>query len=273
MYRSRRHFVEELAEVLNDLYGTEVGRMAPTLVRILEHWCSDMPNCVFSSRQYRHQADKANSERSDLQRDRSEHADSPAKRIEKNKKNSTSAIDLIISGTSSTLSPEKGQKEAGHALKKWLENAKEVVIIDPYIFKRSSNSDESDDDRATKDSSHISRLVDTVGTVKNITFIYGFAEKKSKIISLGIAEKIANALRKPGFKVKYYCAKNLHDRVWIKTDSAGMTSAKVIGTSWDGIGNRPTYIIDMDDNDLSQYMNYVRYLIQTSEPSHDGRLI
>ncbi|MGG7649364.1 hypothetical protein ACQ4OB_15240 [Pseudomonas sp. ES4] len=181
---------------------------------------------------------------------------------------STSPTELIVAGGSSNSAIEKGRKQSDTILKKWLENSSKVHIIDPYIFKRSHSKKETKDESLVLDRKYIEDLLDVIGRDKEVDFIY-----KSKIsgdtkISPTIANIVETSISKQNLKAKFWVAPDLHDRIWISEDSKGNTSAKVLGTSRDGIGKRPTYILDMPPEDIREYWKYVKHLKEISQKNN-----
>jgi hypothetical protein len=176
---------------------------------------------------------------------------------------------LITTGGPSVSAVVKGKAEAREELGGWLADAEEAIIIDPYLFKRSQNG-ESSDETERLDREYANQILAILGTkVKKIRFIYKGTYRDH--ISPSVASFFATEVRKRGIAPLYTPARDdLHDRVWLKKDTKGRWAAKVIGTSLDGIGRRPTYIVDMPSDDIEKYNAYVHHLISLSNVSSES---
>lgn len=156
-------------------------------------------------------------------------------------------------------------------LKKWLEGADDVTVIDPYLFKRSQDDSESTEVTEKLNVDYSKAILDTLGNQNFVTFIYMSNENKAnkggpKKVSKGIADYIEAHVKSRIRKCCFRAVEDLHDRVWIRRNKNGTHSAKVIGTSLDGIGKRATYLIDMPPEDWALYKDYVTYLTKNSIP-------
>lgn len=179
---------------------------------------------------------------------------------------------LILKGGPSLLADYSGKKQADESLAKWLDSAVEIICIDPFLFKRSHDAGETSAEALEKDYEYADQLLAVLGREKQVQFIYrGNAAKGSSAIkvSTNVANRIESSLAAVGLKATFRVVEDLHDRVWLKRDRKGSWSAKVIGTSRDGIGRRPTYLIDMSSTDCADYRPYVDYLVGISQVSHE----
>lgn len=185
-------------------------------------------------------------------------------------------LGFIVQGGETTEANLKGRLMADKILAQWILDAKEVIAIDPYLFKRSQSTSkikETTEVALAADQAYADELLAVLGKNKNIRLIYstqaGVDGRGTVKVSPGVADRINDKLGDLGLRASFYAVDNLHDRVWLKLDKYGKWTARVIGTSRDGIGKRPTYIIEMDDKDCTEYRIYVDYLICTSLVSHD----
>lgn len=188
----------------------------------------------------------------------------------------TNNLGFIIRGGETTEANLKGRLMADKILAQWLLDAKEVIAIDPYLFKRSQSAGkvkETTEVALAADEAYADELLAVLGKNKTVRLIYatqaGVDGRGTVKVSSGVADRINNQLNVLGLKASFYAVDNLHDRVWLKLDKHGKWTARVVGTSRDGIGKRPTYIIEMDDKDCTEYRSYVDYLLGTSLVSHD----
>lgn len=188
---------------------------------------------------------------------------------------SNSPIELIVDGGPSITAKARGKRQADEALGDWLRDAVEVVAIDPFLFKREKahGHSETAEETAKYDIDYADALLDVFGARKSIKFIYKGNPSKSEggptKVSQGVANRIADQLAARKLKATFHVVEDLHDRVWLKCDAKKRWQGKVIGTSRGGVGRRPTYIIDMTQNDVSNYWSYVDNLIKVSQQSHE----
>lgn len=188
---------------------------------------------------------------------------------------SNNPIELIVDGGPSTTAKARGKSQADKALSDWLRAAVEVIAIDPFLFKREKahGHSETPEEAAKCDVDYADELLDIFGAKKSIKFIYKGNPSKSDggptKVSQGVANRIADQLAVRELKATFHVVEDLHDRVWLKLDAKKGWQGKVIGTSRGGIGRRPTYIIDMTQDDVRNYRLYVDHLISVSQQSHE----
>jgi hypothetical protein len=141
----------------------------------------------------------------------------------------------------------------------WLANVNRCVIADPYIFKSGAQSPDE----------YAAGLGEIVGAqVERVDFYFS---SEANSYSINVATKVFNVLQQayqgpPGKKRKivFYAYADLHDRVWLRHSSVGDNpphlgwDARVIGASVNGVRARPTYIVDMDDDDANDYSKYLK---------------
>ena len=184
---------------------------------------------------------------------------------------------LIVSGGPSFEAIERGRTEADDFLSKWVEDAEEITILDPYLFKRErprhDEVAETDEERLAAEYSYADELLALLGKRKRINFIYrGNPEKGDGgplKVTQGVANRIADRLADLELKATFFVVEDLHDRVWMKLDKKGRWHAKVVGTSRGGIGRRPTYILSMEPEDCGEYLTFVHSLMARAQKSHE----
>lgn len=184
---------------------------------------------------------------------------------------------LIVSGGPSFDAVERGRTEADDFLSKWLEDAEEITILDPFLFKRerlrNDEVAETDEERKAAEHCHADELLALLGKRKRINFIYrGNPDKADggpQKVNQGVANRVADRLAELELKATFFVVEDLHDRVWMKLDKKGHWHAKVVGTSRGGIGKRPTYILSMEPDDCDEYLRFVRSLMARAQHSHD----
>jgi len=188
---------------------------------------------------------------------------------------SNTPVELIVNGGASVTAKERGKNQADEALSSWLQDAVEVIAIDPFLFKREKTADhnETTEDTSNYDVDYADALLGIFGTNKTIKFIYKGNPSKNEggptKVSQGVANRVADQVTSKKLKVTFHVVEDLHDRVWLKRDGKERWHGKVIGTSRGGIGRRPTYIIDMPQADINNYLPYVTHLISMSQQSHE----
>lgn len=184
-------------------------------------------------------------------------------------------FELIVAGGPSWESREKGKSEADDYLETWIKSSNELIIADPFLFKRErvDGEEETEDVTRHRDQLYADTLLDVIGSKKKVEFIYkGNPEKKNggpTKVTQGVANRIADRLSALELRTTFHVVEDLHDRVWLKKDAKNIWTAKVIGTSRGGIGKRPTYIIDMSPSDCAKYFEYIHYLRNISQKSHE----
>ncbi|MDE1712698.1 hypothetical protein PWG14_08365 (plasmid) [Chromobacterium amazonense] len=185
---------------------------------------------------------------------------------------SNDIMQLITTGGPSLLAEYNGKKQIDKTLAEWLEPAKEVICIDPYLFKRSQSGTETQEEVIAKDNDYADQLLGVLGERKQVQFIYRGDRSKGKS-ALKVLPNVANRVEAQiplrNIKATFRVVEDLHDRVWLMRDARNKWHAKVVGTSRDGIGKRPTYLIDMSSDDCTAYRSYVDYLIGVSQVSHE----
>jgi hypothetical protein len=67
-----------------------------------------------------------------------------------------------------------------------------------------------------------------------------------------------------GIQLRNYPTEELHDRVWIR-DGA---QAKVVGTSFGGLGRKMAFVLDLPPADLEEFQHQLRRIRQTTPPLH-----
>ena len=196
-------------------------------------------------------------------------------------------LKLIIAGAPASnggqIDSEKkneGLKIAVETLQNWLKNANEVTVIDPFIFKRSQPNHYTEKKEETErlDKSHAQAILDILGKMDVVHFFYktNTGDKTDKV-SKGVADYIESNVKNNIKKVYFHVVEDLHDRIWIRKIQNEKDSAKVVGTSLDGIGKRPTYLLDLPLIDVPVIMKYVDSLrkvaqMDTSRPINFKKL-
>lgn len=185
-------------------------------------------------------------------------------------------VQLIVAGGPSIQAVEQGRTEADGFLERWLADAEEVTILDPFLFKREKprhDEVESDEVRQAAEVQYADDLLKVLGKKKKVNFIYrgnpdkgdGGPQKVNQVV----ANRIADRLGPLELKAAFFVVDDLHDRVWMKRKKDSDWQAYALGTSRGGIGKRPTYILPMSSGDCESYMNFVDSLMYQAQKSYE----
>lgn len=149
----------------------------------------------------------------------------------------------------------------------WLIDAERCVIADPYIFHPGTEMAED----------YASGIADIVGgTPHRVDFYFSALPDRYKahVAALVHAALKGNYQGPPGTrKFMFYDCRNMHDRVWLRHTSTANNppylgwKARVVGASVNGVRKRPTYVVDMDDDDANNYSKYLKNIRDSLEPS------
>jgi hypothetical protein len=126
----------------------------------------------------------------------------------------------------------------------WLTGAEKLTVVDPYFFSFGGSN----------------KVFRT--SALYIEWLLEFIPKQTKTIDVFhrpipnrlIHSAISVHCRKKGITLKAWETKEIHDRVLIKNDE----EAKLIGTSFNSLGNKIAFILDMPDEDLNLFRRELR---------------
>ncbi len=135
--------------------------------------------------------------------------------------NSNDSIKLIV---------KKGEFEKGIVyIKEWIGDAKELTIVDRYFFKAISQNDE-----------YSKAIKEIIKGIKNLKIFY--EQGNNDVVESFIAEN--NNVR-----IRHFKTEEIHDRVLIKDNK----KAIVVGASFNGLGKRLAFVLDMSCEDLIHF--------------------
>lgn len=137
----------------------------------------------------------------------------------------------------------QGRAEAIQYLRGGFSGAKQLIICDPYFLL--SNSKLSKQDYL----SGISAAIPT--TVKNIE-LYVKPRKRDADVAVGFTDMC----KERGIRLTCRKTDELHDRVWIMD----ATRAFVVGASFNGLGNKPAFILELPEEDRRRFISEVGLL-------------
>ncbi|WP_156957894.1 hypothetical protein [Paracidovorax oryzae] len=140
----------------------------------------------------------------------------------------------------------------------WLVDAERCVIADPYIFHPGSEV-------AADYAAGIAEIVG--GAARRVDFYFSALPDRYRapVAALVHAALQANYQGSSGTRqFTFYDCRDMHDRVWLRHTSIANDppyvgwKARVVGASVNGVRKRPTYVVDMDDNDANDYAKYLK---------------
>ncbi|RFP62251.1 MAG: hypothetical protein BJG00_003790 [Limnothrix sp. CACIAM 69d] len=135
------------------------------------------------------------------------------------------------------------REEAILDLRGMLSGAKHLTICDPYFLQ--SNNKISKEDYVAEIGSVIP------STVKNIE-LYVKLRKRDAVVADGISK----ICRDRGIRLDCRKTDELHDRVWIVDSSR----AFVVGASFNGLGNKCAFILELPEEDRRNFMREISLL-------------
>ncbi len=121
--------------------------------------------------------------------------------------------------------------------------AKQIVICDPYFLLSNSKMSKAD---------YLLRIDTVIPTTVTSIELYVKPKKRDAVIAAGFTKLCQDR------GIKLICRKTdeLHDRVWI-VDS---TRAFVVGASFNGLGNKCTFILELPEEDRRNFIKEVGFL-------------
>jgi len=118
-----------------------------------------------------------------------------------------------------------------------LKGTRSLIICDPYFLKKS------------KESSPKQTAIEFLGTLpKSLKSLDVYV--KPRIRDKEFAECLNFELKKRNIKLILRRTEDIHDRVWIKD----YDEAFVVGTSFNGLGNKCAFILDLPIEDRKQFI-------------------
>lgn len=132
----------------------------------------------------------------------------------------------------------KGYKE----LRDFTRGAERVIVVDPYFYTVEKSAV----------SEHVEYLKKSlwIGNIRQLHVVYS-AKQNGKTSAAQSALKIACIDAGCRYSEKH--TNEIHDRIWI----ADRKRAVVVGTSFNGIGNRLSFILELPDADLNFLLEFL----------------
>jgi hypothetical protein len=122
-------------------------------------------------------------------------------------------------------------------------DAKELIIIDPYMFGGKNVNADSYVEEFQRSARIGGR------SLEKIHIIYDSGAGNTTAIK----SKIKRIAREKGCKLSSFNTDKIHDRIWIKDRN----EAILVGTSFGGIGNRLCFILELPNLDLKALLEYL----------------
>lgn len=128
-------------------------------------------------------------------------------------------------------------------LKGLLKDANSLTICDPYLFNKPVS---------LRDDEYVKELVSVlpVDTLVKLDIFY------RTVADTNVTWIFAKLIKGHGIHLERYPTQAIHDRVWIVDGCRGF----VVGTSFGGIGNKLAFILDLPDEDLTEFKKFLYQL-------------
>jgi len=145
----------------------------------------------------------------------------------------------IYGRTAGILFSGERQKSV-RTLKSSIRHAKTLTICDPYIFHVP---------RGTTGKKYIKELTSTLplDTLKHLDIVYRGTNSKE------LMQEFKAEMKKHAVTIRLFVDESIHDRVWIVNAETGY----LVGTSFSGIGNKTSFILELPPEDLDGLKTYL----------------
>lgn len=144
-------------------------------------------------------------------------------------------------------------------LRRWLSGAERLIIADPYLLQGDPTSwgwsKLSKSQKKSKAEEYAEEINRTLGGVEELD-VFHLPDPPSEV---------AKAMKKIAFngrKHRLFSTTEIHDRVWIKDAK----EARVVGTSFGGIGRKLAFILPLPEGDLKAFQVELQR-IRTAAPT------
>ena len=135
------------------------------------------------------------------------------------------------------IAPIGAYRESIKYIDTWLKDAETLIVTDPYFYQYDKGTYRTHTEYSETLTSILPRKLGKLD-VFHLPGPHGH-----------IKNKVEKYCRDHGIKLRNYPTNEIHDRVWIKNSN----SAKVVGTSFGGIGNKLAFILDLPVQDLQSF--------------------
>jgi len=167
-------------------------------------------------------------------------------------------------GITHFLTAKGERKETLKDLRLWVKNAKHLIIADPYFMQGDPTGWDwknlPDRDRKSKAHEYATEVAGILGDVSEVDIFHLPSPPK----------ELRTAMKKVAFRGRNfttYETTDIHDRVWIKDRD----EARIIGTSFGGIGNKLSFMIALPDDDLNAFQGEIAKMKKRLAPFMTSR--
>lgn len=143
---------------------------------------------------------------------------------------------------------EGKQHEERKHLTSWLSGALHLTVVDPYFFSFSGPNKVY-----RTEAQYLESIVDLIPTTLQTIEVYHLPGPNKKIFN-----PFQKHCRKKNIALRNWATTEIHDRVLIKNNS----EAKVLGTSFGGLGNKIAFVLDLPEEDLKVFRSELRRINQ-----------
>jgi len=135
------------------------------------------------------------------------------------------------------------RQKSVRTLKSSIKHARTLTICDPYIFHVP---------QGTTDRGYIKELISTlpVDTLKHLDVVYRGTHSDE------LAQEFKAAMKRHAVTLGLFVDESIHDRVWV----VDAETAFLVGTSFGGIGNKTSFILELPPEDLRDFKTYLHEL-------------
>ncbi len=147
--------------------------------------------------------------------------------------------------------PHRAPGEGAVTLEEFLAGARALVVADPYFYARGS-----DRYYATAEE-YADRLIALIPRTLAILDVFHLPGP-----TVAIRRRVQAFAAEAGIQLRSYASTEIHDRVWIRDRSR----AKVVGTSFNGLGRKLAFILDLPPADLDEFQQQLRRIRHNNAP-------
>jgi hypothetical protein len=140
-------------------------------------------------------------------------------------------------------------------LKKCLLGAKVLTICDPYFLQPYGKAQVQE---------YLEAITEVIPLKLPRIELFIRSEKRNPKVAEGLNEFCRN--REPKIKIKCYETEEIHDRIWM----VDYDKAYVVGTSFNGVGNKWSFILDLPKEDTQKFIKELKEVRSNSTNSSNS---
>ncbi len=149
---------------------------------------------------------------------------------------------------------ESERKKGVQYLSEWMNSPTAIIIADPYFMKNSGAISETDYKRSLEGLLPLS--------LKSIELFIG--PRTQKYQKASIASWFNALCTSRCIQLRVFHQEEVHDRVWVRNGR----DALVVGTSFNGLGNKCAFLLDLNQDDTASFIAELRR-IRSAYPCSD----